>query len=147
MKSIQKYLVRFGVMLILLNLFTLLACKDDNDPDPIAQNLALLASGTWNISSVTVDGTDQTSLFNGLSITFQDQAFSSANGGPVWPASGTWQFADATGTSFTRDDGVSVIIQALTEANLTLQLQWNETTLNSGRTSSIEGQHVFSFTK
>lgn len=101
----------------------------------------------WILSSATVDATDKTSTYSGLSITFTKTGFTATNGLPVWPTSGTWEFTDKKGSEFiTNDDLVVEIVQA-TSTTLTLSFSWDVTTFEPGRTKSVDGNHVFTFTE
>jgi len=118
-----------------------------SDPSPQDQVRSILTSGTWNLQGTTVDGVDQSSVYAGLTLRFTDTNFTATNGRVVWPATGTWQFADESGETFVRNDDVVVTIDNATSNNLVLRLTWNETTLGNGRSASVEGVNVFSFTK
>ncbi len=108
---------------------------------------AKLTSPTWKMQSVTVDGTDKTSIYKDLSLKFSASGFTSTNGGVVWPASGTWSFTTADATAIKRDDGLVVTLQEVTDTSLKLALTWSKTTLGPGRIESVSGQNVFSFGK
>ena len=108
---------------------------------------AKLTFATWKMQSVTVDGTDKTSVYKDLSLKFTASGFTSTNGGVIWPVTGTWSFADADATAIKRDDGLEVKLQDITDTSLKLALTWSKTTLGPGRVGSISGQHVFSFGK
>jgi hypothetical protein len=118
---------------------------DDTPPAPDVQ--ALLTSGAWKVKSVTVDGLNKNDLFTGFTIGFTATGFTATNGDPVWPASGTWTFADATKKSVTRNDGTTVTLESISETELTLKLQWSKTTLGGGKINSIAGTHVFILNK
>ena len=108
---------------------------------------ALLKSGTWKVKTVTVNNTDNLSLFTGLTVTFTAANFASTNGDPVWPVAGTWTLNSATKT-ITRGDGLTVTVgDGISETSLTLSLTWNKTTLGGGRTTSVAGNHIFTFGK
>lgn len=102
-----------------------------------------LLNGTWRITDVTVDGVNQSDLFNGFTLTFASGVYTSGNGDPVWPAAGNWIFSNRTGRTITREDGIEITINSISQANLTLTLQWDQTSLGGGRISSIRGNHVF----
>jgi hypothetical protein len=106
----------------------------------------LLKSGTWKVGTVTVNGANQISLFTGLTVTFAASSFNSANGDPVWPATGTWTL-NPEGTIITRGDGLTVNIDNISQTALGLSLTWNKTTLGGGRSGSVAGNHVFTFGK
>ena len=107
----------------------------------------LMTQGTWAMQSVTVDGTDKTSIYAGLKLTFTATGFTATSGGGVWPSTGTWQFTDDTGTTVKRDDGLTITLTELTTTKMVIKLTWTETTLGGGRTNSVQGNHVFTFGK
>ncbi|MBX2895507.1 MAG: hypothetical protein KF763_08690 [Cyclobacteriaceae bacterium] len=108
---------------------------------------SLLTSGTWALQTVSVSGVDQTAVYTGLTLRFTDTNFTATNGRVIWPALGTWQFSDDTGKIIQRNDGLLITIETATTSTLVLKLNWDETTLGSGRVSSVEGAHTFNFTK
>lgn len=69
------------------------------------------------------------------------------NGSVVWPASGTWTFTDNTAKKIKRNDNLEVTITEVSATVLKLSLAWTTGTLGTGRTTSIAGNHVFSFIK
>jgi hypothetical protein len=123
---------------------------DDPEPEKTAAELttAKLTASPWKVGTVTVDGTDQSSLFKNFTITFTSSGFTTANGGVVWPASSNWSFTDANATSFSRGgDGVTVQLQEITDSSLKMSLAWSKNTLGPGRIESVKGQHVFTMGK
>ncbi|MBX2896895.1 MAG: hypothetical protein KF763_15720 [Cyclobacteriaceae bacterium] len=131
-------------------LFFISGCKKkEDDPKPSKQDevTSVLTSATWKVSSVTVDGVDKTELYAGLTLRFTPTNYTSTNGVPVWPATGAWSFTTEEANAFQRSDGVLVEIIEVTATSLKLKLDWDETTLGSGRVGSVEGDHVFSFVK
>jgi hypothetical protein len=111
------------------------------DASPTVETM--LTTGTWKLKTVTVDGVNKNDLFSNFSLSFTPTEFSSVNGAPVWPTSGTWAFASADKKTFTRNDGLVVTLNAITETELTLTLTWSKTTLGGGRVASIQGVHTF----
>ena len=77
--------------MIIFGLLFIMACGSDS-PTAKEEATKALTSGDWKMQSVSVDGTDQTTVYAGLAATFTDTGFSSTRGGLVWPASGTWSF-------------------------------------------------------
>jgi hypothetical protein len=65
----------------------------------------------------------------------------------VWPASGTWVFADGNAKTITRSDNLAVTITEVTDTKLVLTLTWATTTLGGGRVESVKGINVFTFAK
>jgi hypothetical protein len=117
------------------------------DPSPIDQMKTILTSGSWKLQNVLVDGVDKTSVYTGLTLQFTATNFTTTNGLALWPAAGTWQFADDTGKNVTRGDGLPIIIEEATTSKLVLKLTSSKTTLGSGRINSLPGVHVFTFGK
>lgn len=135
----------FTAMLLVIISLAYTAC-DGNDPDP-KDNVLKQLTGSWHISRVTVDGMDHTDLFDDFNLVIGTRQFSATNGEPVWPASGTWSFADDQANTFTRDDGIVVTIGSVSNARLSLSLMWTKTTIGAGRARSVSGAHVFEFVK
>ena len=122
--------------------------KDDPAPEtPAIDVVKLLTSGSWKIQSVTVDGVDASSRFAGLALSFTESGFTATSSNVVWPASGTWTFTDSSQKSITRNDGLVVTLEEITNTKLSLKLTWAKTTLSGGRTSSVAGSHTFIFGK
>jgi hypothetical protein len=138
-------------LLALVLVLSFPACDGTEEPSltPSEETQALL-TGTgstpksWKMQTVKVDGTDQSSLFTGMTIAFGKGTFTVTGGGPVWPSSGTFTINDA-GTTIKRSDGVDVTV-VVTETKLTLTMAWTKKTFGPGRTASVAGQHVFEFT-
>ncbi len=107
----------------------------------------ILKSSAWKVQSVSVDNTDQTTVYKGLTLSFTDAGYTSTNGGVVWPASGTWVFADGNAKTITRSDNLAVTITEVTDTKLVLTLTWATTTLGGGRVESVKGINVFTFAK
>jgi len=122
-------------------------CKKD-DPQPETDRVkGLLLANAWRIQTVSIDATDQTTLFTGLTLSFNNTNYNTTNGGVVWPASGTWSFSDNTGKKILRSDGQEITVTEVTPTNLKLSLTRAKGTLAPGRVSSLAGNHVFSFIK
>jgi hypothetical protein len=143
----KKHILQASLTATLLVIVSLThtAC-DGNDPAP-RDNMLKQLTGSWHISRVTVDGMDHTGLFDDFNLVITTQQFSATNGEPVWPASGTWAFADDQAKTFTRDDGIIVTIESISNTQLRLSLMWTKTTIGAGRARSVSGAHVFEFEK
>lgn len=143
-----KYMNRLLPLLFVAIAACFAACDKDDEISSIELISSLLTTGgTWNVQSVTVSGTDQTSLYSGLQLSFTATNYTTVNGGSIWPASGTWQFTDETATTIKRSDDVLITVVEAEEKKLVLSFTWSKTTLGSGRTGSISGQHVFTFVR
>ncbi|MBL7873159.1 MAG: hypothetical protein JNM78_16190 [Cyclobacteriaceae bacterium] len=137
----------FITMIFSALLFLQSCSSKGGDPSPADQMKAILIAGSWNLQTVSVDGVDKTAVYTGLTIKFTDGNFTTTNGRVVWPASGTWQFANDSGKIITRGDGLSITIEEATASKLILKFNWSQNTLGPGRTTSVKGENVFTFGK
>lgn len=137
---------------ILLAVGILCGC-DDDDSTPVATTPALMAKAlitesTWNVNSVMVDELDFSATYPNLSLSFGDGSYTSQNGGAIFSFSGTWFFASLDADAIILDNDLEVDILELTETSFVLGLNWTQNTIGTGgRTESVSGQHVFSFSK
>ncbi|HEY0656288.1 MAG TPA: lipocalin family protein [Chryseosolibacter sp.] len=146
MKKYISYVV--ALLVVTGSAISFSACDGNDGPSASEKQMKLLV-GTWNISSVKVDGVDYTNIFDGFKLTFTDAppTYSPVNGGKVWTEPGQFTFTDGAATQFFGPAGQVVTITTLTENALVLELVWNETSLGMGRTKSIAGNHEFVFTR
>jgi hypothetical protein len=117
------------------------------DSDKVKQMLLANVSNPWSIQSLIVDGVDKTTFYAGLRISFSDKTFTSTNGKAAWPPSGSWGFTDTTGKAIERSDGLVIDIVEIETNKLVLSLTWSTETLGPGRSNSIIGKHIFTFSK
>ena len=144
MKKIANQII---IVLALSSLLLAASCKKSNDPSPGDVTTQQLSSATWKVSTVTVDGTDQTALFSTMTLKFTATNYTTMNGGVVWPVSGTWSFVNENATTIKRDDGVEVALSVVNEAGFKMTLVWSKSTFGSGRVASVAGTHVFTMVK
>src|SRR6478736_5015726 len=114
MKQVNiKSMNRILVLLFITGVMLQFASCKKADPKPSETEVVKekLTSSTWTIQNVTVDGVDQTSVYQGLTINFTETTYTTTKGGLVWPASGTWSFTDETATTFKREDGIEVGVE------------------------------------
>jgi hypothetical protein len=137
----------YSVVLILVTLCVLSCSKSTPEPEVDRVKRLLSTGGTWSLEAATVDGVNQLSLYEGLSISFTDVAFTTTNGGALWPASGTWSFTDATAKVIERNDGLLLTIEEVAEARIVLVFTWSDSTFSEGRLMSIGGTHLFTLTR
>lgn len=144
----MKFIRNILTVGLILTLFVFPSCDEGTEgPSEEEQLTELLSAGTWKVSNVIVDGVSKKEMFTDLTIKFTKSDFTTTNGGPLWPASGSWSLVDATAKTIKRNDDVSITIETLTDNELVLSLNWTKTTLGKGRVESVAGKHVFSFTK
>lgn len=151
----------------ILSIFCLLAlsvgfmyCGSDDDPktqEPTEKEKVtelLVAGGqSWQPSSssrITVEGVDVTDeYFEGFSIKFGTNTFTTTGTTPVWLRSDTWEFTDDNATAFIRGQDEKVVtITNISESELNLTLEWDSTTYaEGGRIRSTPGTYVFTLSK
>lgn len=147
--------------LVFCSLIIFIGCNRNNgtdDPDPRDVQAALLTTGTWSLSSATVDGTAREE-WTGFTLGFaynndSDQGTMTASGVPSDEgadavfANGNWTF-DGTDENadvgvIVRADGIEMSITTLNETTLTLSFNVPEA---SGRIASFDGNWVFTFSR
>ncbi|WP_375580739.1 hypothetical protein ABWH96_06905 [Marivirga tractuosa] len=103
MKDIFKYT---GIILIIAGIMTSCKGKDDPKPDEDTQAAIIEAlQGTWTANEVRKDQT-VISDFADFSLTISEKNYTTQNGSPVWPESGSYDFETAEAESeFLRQDG------------------------------------------
>ena len=144
MKNILSVLSSLAAFAILISISS---CGGGGGGDTTPDMSALLKSGTWKVNTVTVNGANELDMFTGLTVNFGASSFTSTNGDPVWPSSGTWTL-NAAAKTISRGDGLVITVgNNISETALTLTLDWAQTTLGGGRIGSIEGEHIFTFGK
>ena len=132
-------------LLLLAAMSQFIACDSGGEPSATAEEKvkALLMAKPWKIKSMTVDGVDKSSLFTNFTITFSSGTYSTTNGGVEWPAVDSWSFTSNDATSFTRGDGIVVMLTEVTDTSLKLSFTWSKNTFGPGRAESVSGQTVF----
>ena len=130
----------------ILAIFTFSHCgSKKSEPTASEVNTGILTSKGWTIQSVMIDNTSSSS-FAGLTLNFTSTTYTTTNGKVVWPANGTWAFTDANAKTILREDQVKVSLDEISNNKLVLSLDWATSTLG-GRTNSVTGRHVFTFTR
>lgn len=142
---ISRLLLITLITTAIATLLALAGCGNDDDKQASDSVRKVLTANEWKIQSVSIDGTDGTSLFTGLTVQFTNTGYTATQGGIVWPASGTWAFADDSGKTIIRDDGTLVTIREIKGGKLVVNLMWLTTTLGPGRVSATSGEHTFTF--
>jgi hypothetical protein len=145
--SLAIILLKIMVVTAFACLITISGCQPGEGAVETDRVKKLLTSSAWTLESLTIDGADQTALYEGLTVTFNDTHFTSTNGGPAWPASGIWTFSNENGDAIVRGDGIELNIYEINETRLVMDITWTMTTLGPGKSSSTSGEHRFTFGK
>ena len=141
-------------MLLVVTLGFTSGCDDDDDPGTpvdsteVTRVFNLLSSSEWQVSEVLVDDLDLSSIYPGLSLTFDEGTYTSENGGGIFESSGTWVFTSTSAEQILLDNEVEMDVLEISESSLVIGLVWTQNTLGlGGRSESVSGNHVFTFTK
>jgi hypothetical protein len=126
----------------------LMHCSGDPEPS-IEEKVARMLYGTWlpalSESAISLDGNDvQDEFFQGFTITFEKEKFTTTGTSPVWLREDTWWFKPGTdGTHIIRGmDEEEIVIERISDNELILKLNWSEITTN-GRMNSFPGVYTF----
>lgn len=152
MKTISKILI---VVILLTGLLWTIGCNDDDNSSPLLQQVQLKQlSKSWTLTSVKLDGSDNTDYYSdfAISITGKDpSSFSyTTTGRPhysCWPASGSFAFGQNAQTMLMRDKGTDdqlLISYKVTDSTLELRFMYSGTPYGA-RTANVEGEWVFLF--
>jgi len=137
----------------------LTTCKSKkDDPSPAEQSeqekvTALLTggAGTWAPASsggITLEGIDVAEeFFSGFTIRFTATEIITTGTTPVWLRLDTWVFKQGSSTIIIRgQDSKEIAIESISETELRLTLEWNQTTFG-GKTKSLPGRYQFVLNK
>jgi len=139
----------FGVILIFSG------CGGKGSPAESTPDKQLgLLSQTWKVSSVTLDGVDQTSKWTGFQLTISgtkgattfNYTCASRPALSPWPASGTWTFGADPVTQIIRTEDTLPMTYTVTSTTPTLQLSFKYTGNGYSRISNVSGNWIFNFT-
>lgn len=146
-------LTKLALMVTLVLTLGLLTGCEDDDPDPVNSDAEvqrvfdLLSASSWNVSSVSVDDLDFTSTYAGLQLSFGEGTYTSVNGGAIFSSNGAWAFTDSSAEMIMLDGETALDVIEISETTLVIGLNWSENTIGTGRTESVSGTYVFSFSK
>ncbi len=101
-------------------------------PDPQVE--LALTQGTWRVSDYTVNGSDQSGLFNGYSFTLNQNGTASANNGTI--TNGTWASTTNNGTkTISIDLGTGMPLIILNQAWKVGEFNFNTVNLSVSSTN------------
>lgn len=157
MKGINTIYTKWYMIAMVVLLFNCKSKKDDPQPPELTEQekvTAFLTGGTatWippTSNGVTLAGIDVTSeFFKDFTIRFtQNQIFTTGTT-PVWLRQDTWQFKTGSSTIIIRgQDDKEITIESISDTQLSLTLDWDETTFDGGRAKSLPGRYSFVLNK
>ena len=136
---------------LLIGFFVFAGCGGDDPPapNPVDLRKELLASSTWTVNTVTVDGVDISSAFLGSTVTFQANGNFTTTIDPtysdIWPSSGTWSL---TSVDMMVVNGIDMTISNASTTSLSLSFAFiGASAHKGGRISSLDGNYVMNFTR
>ncbi|MGC3944846.1 MAG: hypothetical protein QM762_10070 [Chryseolinea sp.] len=133
---------------------------DDNEKSEEEVQLDKL-KGTWTMTSVENDGVDRSDEYPNMTMTLNGTytsggVYNLASNADEWPsispwkADDTWKFnADTPTTIIIRQSDLQALNYTLTSSDSQLKIEFNYSGagFNNGRTSSVGGNWVFTFSK
>jgi hypothetical protein len=151
LKNVKMLIHSVTVLSLVMILGTVGCSDDDNDPPSISTDVAevfeLISAAEWKISELRIDN-DISSTYTGLTLSFGEGTYTSTNGAGIFPASGTWVFPSTDAEQVVLDNDLEMDILEISETSLVLSLEWTKNTIGTGgKSESVSGNHVFSFTK
>jgi len=100
--------LKYITAILIVAMIAMISCKNEINVTPTEQaqkDLIEALQGTWNVDEVRKENT-VISDFSNFSLIITDKSYSTENGSPIWPSSGTFDFETAeTENEFIRQDG------------------------------------------
>jgi len=120
--------IKYILLLITLVVFNACIGEEPLTTEEEAQNALVEAlQGTWTANEVRKDNT-VISDFANFSLTITDKSYSTSNGSPVWPSSGSFDFENVeTENEFLRQDG-RLFTASENNGQITITITYNEET-------------------
>ena len=122
--------LRYITAIIIIAMTIMASCKNETTITPTEQEQNKLVEslqGTWTAEEVRKENT-VISDFANFSLTIQDKTYSTENGAPVWPSSGTFDFESIeTANEFVRQDG-RLFTASVNNEKLTITIVYQEET-------------------
>lgn len=132
-------------------------CKKDRVEPQVTEeervtNLLTAGGSSWTpmpTNGILLDGVDVSEeLFDGFTIQFSTNQITTTGSTPVWLRQDTWQFKSGSTSIIIRgQDSKEVTIESVSETELRLTLDWEQTTYEGGRANSLPGRYQFVMNK
>ena len=143
--------------LILVGMIFSSGCDGDDGPPPITpaeERIDLLSLSAWNFSTVSQDGVDISTAFNGATLTltatntFSTQVVNQTTFAyaSIFPTSGSWSIPDENLINQIMFNNIPMTISNATSSALTLEFDFLGPSANKGgRINSLDGRYVVTF--
>lgn len=123
-------ILKYVTTMVILAMIALIGCKNEVTITPTEQaqqDLIESLQGTWSAQEVRKENT-VISDFNDFRLTINDKSYSTENGSPVWPSSGSFDFENVeTANEFVRQDG-RLFTASVNNGVLTITIVYQEET-------------------
>lgn len=152
MKTQQR--IAFSLIVAMGVLLSYSGCKSNDDSGPSDQMILESLSKPWKVTSVTLDGTDQTSYYPNFVVQISGTtptsfAYTTTNRPhySCWPSSGLMAFGSDVTNMLIRDKGTASEVPMnykITANTFEISFAFSGDPFNA-RTTSVAGQWVFVF--
>lgn len=158
----MKFVTKWLAFITLFAAILVLSGCDGDDPKKSTEEVQLdKLRGTWTMTGVENDGVDRADEYPGMTISLTGTytsggAYSLASNATDWPsispwnANDTWKFNTTTPTSLiVRQSDLQDMTYTLSnsDSQLRIEFDYSGPGFNNGRTESVSGNWVFTFTK
>lgn len=120
---------------------------DPSPPEETPQEIAqALLQNNWTIAnggSITLDGSDVSSRYDGFTLNVGNLSFTTTNAGELFPANGTWQWVGTTDNMVTTGNGKEITITQLTTTRFVFSFQKT----NQNTAAGVPGSYVVTLTR
>jgi hypothetical protein len=122
--------LKYITTILIIAMIAMISCKNEITITPTEQaqkDLVDALRGTWTAEEVRKENM-VISDFANFSLTIDDKSYSTENGAPVWPSSGTFDFENVeTENEFVRQDG-RLFTASVNNGSLTITIVYQEET-------------------
>ncbi|MGW8123547.1 hypothetical protein ACV07N_12880 [Roseivirga echinicomitans] len=139
---------KLNIAVLIMCVVLVIGCGSDDQPGgPTAPEEAFeILAGDWTFGTngnIKLDNQDVRNNYPGFALSFTDGTYTTTNGGDLFRATGTWTWADQTGTRITLDTNEEVNIVTLTERSF----KFSFTHTGGGVAAGTSGNYVVSLEK
>ena len=136
----NKTRTKFNLILGFLMIVTIASCGGggggDDSPQETPQEIAqALLEANWTIAnggSITLDGSDVSSRYDGFSLDIEDGTFTTTNAGSLFPANGTWTWVGTSDNQVTTGNGKQITITELSGTRIVFNFMKTDQNVAAG---------------
>lgn len=149
---------KLSILSALLMIFAISCNKSDDSAPDNRQLVTDKAVGVWNMTYAELDGNALTDDFTGFGIVVNEDLTFTSNSSAIirqpnpWAASGSFtlpnEITNTDNVSVSRNDGAVIMFTFISDTDVVFSFSFSANNEGSnGRTSAVEGEWVFEFTK